>query len=175
MPMYNTIDEYWSVICHIHEYTKKFSIWAEELSSPDYETFLQPIKEHRDAWDHIVRVYSGEGISKGNSYRLTNMSKALGHEFRAFFDAADWLSIVCRKRILDVLTPLSYEEIKSQFPEYDEYKQAFNSVPRKIANARIKKDIGDDKIRVIVDSYAELVEDLEQKTEKILLIFGVGF
>lgn len=175
MPMYKTIDEYWRVICHIHEYTKKFTVYAEELNAPEYETFLQPMKEQRDAWEHVVRVYSQEGISKGNQYRLTNMSKALGHEFRAFFDAADWLSIICRKRVIEALNSLSYEEIKEQLPKYDEYKKVFNSIPREIAKARIRKDIGDDNITELVDRYAELVEGLVMKTEEILLLFGVGF
>ena len=47
---------YWNVICEIYFLTKHYLIISEEISE-DFETFLQPLKEHRDAFDHIVRAY----------------------------------------------------------------------------------------------------------------------
>ena len=47
---------YWDNICKIYFLTKHYLILSEEISD-DFDTFLQPIKEHRDAFDHIARVY----------------------------------------------------------------------------------------------------------------------
>lgn len=40
----------------IHNFTKHYILLGEELSE-DFETYLQPIKEFRDAYEHIVRVF----------------------------------------------------------------------------------------------------------------------
>ena len=48
--------KYWDSICQIYFLTKHYLLLAEELSD-DFDTFLQPVKEHRDAFDHVARVY----------------------------------------------------------------------------------------------------------------------
>ena len=49
----NLIDQMVSV----HLYTKKYLLVAEEVAE-EGELFLQPLKEHRDAFDHLMRCYS---------------------------------------------------------------------------------------------------------------------
>ncbi len=80
-------EEFWIDICKIHLFTKHYLLLAEELSE-EGELFLQPLKEHRDAYDHVVRVYAVQNhiseLDNPDVYMQKNMSKALGHEYRAF-------------------------------------------------------------------------------------------
>lgn len=72
---------------------------AEEIAEKG-EIFIQPLKEQRDAFDHLMRCYGvyfshqetvgGENLEK---YVLINLDKACGHIYRAFFDTADWLTL----------------------------------------------------------------------------------
>lgn len=80
-------EDYWENICKIHSLTKHYLLLSEELSL-EGNSFIQPLKEHRDAYDHVIRVYAMKNnisnMKKSNEYMEKNMSKALGHEYRAF-------------------------------------------------------------------------------------------
>lgn len=93
----NDFQVHWDNICKIYFLTKHYLLLSEELSE-DFDTFLQPIKEHRDAFDHIARVYGYKMLDRKvdniEKYREDNMKKAVGHAYRAFFDTADWLSYI---------------------------------------------------------------------------------
>lgn len=117
---------YWDDICKIHLFTKHYLLLAEEMSV-DGDLFLQPLKEHRDAYDHIIRVYAALGkkinVDNADEYMKNNMSKALGHEYRAFFDTADWLTLICRERINDLLAEKSREEVVKKYSNYSNLKK----------------------------------------------------
>lgn len=158
-------EKYWKSICQIYLITKHYLLLAEEISD-DCDTFLQPLKEHRDTFDHIVRVYGNEFADEKKddieSYCENNMKKALGHEYRAFFDTADWLSYICRKKIRLILQGKSREEIKEKYSEYDELKSFLIAVPAEIAKIREKKDISDNEQELIdeVENYRQLLDVL---------------
>lgn len=131
----------------IHNFTKHYILLGEELST-DFETYLQPVKEFRDAYEHIMRIFTKcvglnndeNSISK-DEYIKQNLSKALGHEYRAFFDVADWFSIICRKRIYDMVQEHSYEQLCEKYPRYPEMKSRLYTISEEIASIREKKDI----------------------------------
>ena len=83
------MEHYWRQISNIHLLTKHYLLIAEEI---DERAFIQPLKEHRDAYDHIIRIYGIDFTEKKaanlKQYKESNMKKALGHEYRAFFDTA---------------------------------------------------------------------------------------
>ena len=83
---------YWDNICKIYFLTKHYLLLSEELSE-DFDTFLQPVKEHRDAFDHLARAYGytmlDREIQNIDKYREENMKKAVGHTYRALLDTAD--------------------------------------------------------------------------------------
>ena len=121
---------YFDEISQVHMYTKHYLLMAEELSE-DGVTFLQPLKEHRDAYDHLTRIYAlplkdTKGVEK-EKYIMDNLKKAFGHEYRAFFDTADWLTYICRKYIR---TELSYNakknKYKCEYTDYEEIKEFIN-------------------------------------------------
>lgn len=169
-------EKYWKGICQIYLITKHYLLLAEEISD-DCDTFLQPLKEHRDAFDHIVRVYgnqfANEMKSDIESYRENNMKKALGHEYRAFFDTADWLSYICRRKIRLILEGKSKDEIMAKYEKYDDLKSFLITVPAKIAEIRENKDISDDEQELIgeVENYRNLLDKLLEYYKTINKIF----
>ena len=166
---------YWKDICRIHLLTKHYLLIAEEMSA-DGEMFLQPLKEHRDAYDHIIRVYAAQsGMSRPDNlehYIKSNLSKAIGHEYRAFFDTADWLSMICRDIINNVLKGTTVEEIERKYSHYKELKEFLLKLPEMIAEQREHKDIGSDLLTE-VDQYAELLDRLIQYYKDLVEVFEI--
>lgn len=139
------ISHYLDEISQIHMYTKHYLLIAEEISEEGI-TFLQPLKEHRDAYDHLVRIFAlpmkDDTALDTEKYILDNVKKAFGHEYRAFFDMADWFTYICRKYIREELSFSSkrkkYEE---KYDDYQETKAFINEVPYLIAKYREEKDV----------------------------------
>lgn len=143
------ISQYFDEMSQVHMYTKHYLLISEELSEEGV-AFLQPLKEHRDAYDHLARIFAlplkaNEHVNPEN-YILENVKKAVGHEYRAFFDMADWFTYLCRKYIRE---ELSYNAKKKKYEErytdYDAVKSFINEVPFLIARYREEKDVGDHK------------------------------
>lgn len=178
-------NEQWHRICKLHMITKHYLLLAEELCD-DNDIFLQPLKEHRDAYDHIIRIYNiplrDAPFSSDKAQELyieDNFRKAYGHEYRAFFDTADWLSIICRRYIRTTLKQCSQEKLSS-FASYQDIKRLVNEIPERIAHLRELKDIGNEanqglfeqnqqKIISEVDSYCEILNQLIEAQKKVHL------
>ena len=171
-----TYESYWDNICQIYFLTKHYLLLAEELSD-DFDTFLQPVKEHRDAFDHIARVYGykflNSEIKDIDKYCKQNMKKAVGHAYRAFFDTADWLSYVCRRKIRLAITGKSESEIIEKYPRYAELKATLIEIPKRIASIRENKDVSDnmDELIAEVDSYKEVLDELLMYYDDIQRLF----
>lgn len=143
------ISHYLDEISQIHMYTKHYLLIAEELSEEGV-TFLQPLKEHRDAYDHLVRIFAlsmkDEIQTDVKQYILDNVKKAFGHEYRAFFDMADWFTYICRRYIREELSYNAkrkrYEEL---FGDYEEVKKFINTVPLTVAKYREEKDVSNEE------------------------------
>lgn len=170
------IEQYWDSLCEIYFLTKHYLLLAEELSE-DFDTFFQPVKEHRDAFDHISRVY-GYKFAKGeiqdiDTYRIANMKKAIGHAYRAFFDTADFLSYVCRRSIREILRGYTREEIIDKYPKYPEVKALLNALPQQIAKIRENKDVSDNDKELVkeVDQYRMILDSLLETRLSLSEIF----
>ena len=173
----NKIQTHWDNICKIYFLTKHYLLLSEELSE-DFDTFLQPLKEHRDAFDHIARVYGYDMLDKKvddvEKYREENMNKAVGHTYRAFFDTADWLSYICRKKIRDLLSQYTREQILNKYEKYEEVKIILNRIPKEIAQIRKSKDLSDDETVLIeeVDQYSIVLDQLLEIYNEVYAIFA---
>lgn len=159
----------------IHMYTKHYLLVAEELSSEGV-VFLQPLKEHRDAYDHLCRIFfldSTSNIKDEKAYIQDNVKKALGHEYRAFFDTVDWLTFICRKYIRE---QLSYRGIRKEYQgeyDYSATRKFVNDLPFEIAKYREQKDISNkNSLLKDVDAYREIVERLLDIYKEIQQIQG---
>lgn len=161
------LNHYLTEMSQIHMYTKHYLLIAEELASEGV-AFLQPLKEHRDAYDHIGRIFalSLKETDKSNpkeirSYILDNIRKAFGHEYRAFFDMADWLTYICRKYIRE---ELSHKNTKKRYQEkynFDNTKKFINQLPFLIAKYREDKDVSNEQpILKEVLEYKKIMDEL---------------
>lgn len=170
------LDDYWTILCQIHILTKKYYILSEEINL-HMATLVQPIKEQRDALEHIIRVYSALTLEDDSivekfsnvsidEYVRSNMEKAIGHEYRAFFDAIDYITISIRERIYNEINNYSLKQIINVFPDYEDFKKRLNELPEEIANMRIKKDVAGNMLE-IAREYAQLADELLSLYKKL--------
>lgn len=173
----NRLQTHWDNICKIYFLTKHYLLLSEELSE-EFDTFLQPLKEHRDAFDHIARVYGSHMLKRKiddvEKYKEDNMNKAVGHTYRAFFDTADWLSYICRNKIRMLLSGYNKEQISERYDKYDETKKILESIPKEIARIRENKDLSDDESILIkeVEQYSHILDQLLDIYSEIYELFA---
>lgn len=162
-------DQYWNKICTIHLFTKHYQLIAEELKIESM--FIQPLKEHRDAYDHIIRIFALPNMEtqpkNPDEYIKTNFQDAISHEYRAFCDTADWLSIICRKAIRKILNSQpSLDFIKDKYPTYAEIEPKILDFSKRVATERENKDISGDIISKVI-SYSKLLDEIIDFYQKI--------
>lgn len=160
----NTIDDSWEILCKIHVLTKHYTLLAEEYNIST-RAFLQPMKEQKDAYEHIIRAYTKNCekhvlTDDDKEYMAKNIEKAIGHEYRAFFDTIDYLTICLRELISKELTGCSYKDIIKVYPDYPKYKKILVNIPEQIAKYREKKDIGSNEMLKFASNYGKTVNEL---------------
>lgn len=139
-------ENFWGTFINVYNKTKEIYIKSEEYDT-EFCSIIQPIKEQRDALDHIVRSYSemrspANGTSEANLEKIDqNFNKAIGHIYRAYYDSADIFTIILRQRISELLNEYSYAEICSCWDDYKNYRKELNKIPKRVANLRFKKEV----------------------------------
>ena len=119
----------------------------------------------KHALEHIVRARASElGLTEGGNsdYVEESLQKAFGHEYRAFFDAADWLGVALREKALEQMTRYSPDCISRYFREwYDTVRPTLERANIEIAKIRTDKDVarGSDVIPE-VEKYNEWIVEL---------------
>ncbi len=154
----------WDKIVLLHKNLKSLILVSEEFD-PKYNDFLQPSLEQKHALDHLIRAIAAETNQSehtgDNRYIEEQYDHLIGHLYRAYFDAADWLSITIRDKITTTLKPYSVNCIKAAIPEYySEYKPKLNQAVTEISALRGAKDVGKEKIIDEVNQYRELLLEL---------------
>ncbi len=138
----------WKLLATIHEYAKEVFLYAEEF---DINTFVQPFNEIRNAHEHLMRAVvedcqwwgQQENPERDIERIQKNMQQAIGHQYRAFFDASDWLSLRIREEITVILKPYSVNVKSQAIPEYMKKRALFEGFNSQIAKLRDAKDIGE--------------------------------
>lgn len=169
--MYDNKDK-WKLIVKIHNLTKTLVILSEELD-PNHQFYFPIIIQQRDCLEHIVRAYyawlnpeslkeSKNGIFDSKEYIERQLEKALGHIYRAFFDAADWISILYREQISEIMSIYSLKTINTVFPNYcKKITPKIDKISMEIANIRNSKDIAHtNEVFGGVDHYMDLIHEL---------------
>ncbi|MBQ4052123.1 MAG: hypothetical protein IJD09_00520 [Clostridia bacterium] len=166
---------FWCDFCKLHKELKRIYILSEEHSK-DFSCILQPIKEQRDALEHVVRAYCkiiDKSASDNVSYIEKNLSKAKGHLYRAYYDTADIFTIILREKISDYLSLFSYNQIISVWDKdvYDKERKYLIRVNKEIAELRIKKDVieKEDEREEIFSQYHAIISHLFELYELVLL------
>ena len=75
------------------------------------------------------------------SYIKGNLEKAYGHEYRAFFDTADWLAYNLRHNLRERINVIPYNKRNQLIPNCKETIKLLNQYPFEISNLRNDKDI----------------------------------
>lgn len=157
-------NKFWEEICELYNLTKKYQLLAEELAGSSY---IQPILEQKNALDHIIKAYLESSKSMEEANKQLGGAKA--HLYRAFWDVADWLSIICRESVYKLLRKKSPKKIADACPEYySEIRKKLVDMPEAISDMRFKKD---DKIQYVKE-YCDILDELVKDYKHIANIFG---
>jgi len=140
------IDEMWRVIVEVHNEAKSLCLVGEELERKGFRSFIQPFNELRHAYEHLIRAKADElGFSGGNEdpeYQYTSLTRTLGHEYRAFFDWADWVAVIARESIQKMLAGYTVTCIATALSDYYTTMQPrIESISKSVAEIRGDKDI----------------------------------
>jgi len=169
-------DTQWRRLVEIHNHVKSIFLCAEEMEfNGEFRDFLQPVMELRHALEHIIRSKSAElGINQepdahNPNYITSSYDKAIGHEYRSFFDAADWLSVCIREHIIKALSGYSPQCLVAVMPTYyTTIRPRIDQICKEIAIIRGKKDIAKDKDLVDeVGRYRDILNELLRINEQV--------
>ena len=120
------------------------------------KTFAAPLIEHRDALDHIMR-YMNEKDSNGLTDKaIEELTMALGHETRAFFDIADYICIQIRFEISESLRNIKSTQINSIWANYSEDRARVFNISEGLVDIRRNRRGNRD----FVNQYKPLVDEL---------------
>lgn len=158
---------------------KRWYLQAEE-SGIDLKTgsFLQPWQEIRASYDHLARAFdcdlesghnNSEEVDDKFDYISLQLDKAMGHQYRAFFDTSDFLGMQMRKRAIEALSEFSTSQISKAIPNYySEIRPQFEDFNRDIAKLRGSKDIGKTgKIIEEAEQYDAILQNMMDLVLKI--------
>jgi len=166
------VEERIKEITKLYLEVRKLMLYADEIH-PEKKTFIPPINEIRNAFDHLMRVFAVKLELKTASeedYINNNLDRVFGHVYRAAFDLLDYISICLRDKFLDEIDGISTEALNAVFPEYyQKIRPDIEKASTDISDIRSKKDIGDPKIGDVI-KYAEIIERLKSHLNKILEI-----
>jgi len=137
---------------------KDLALYAEELNS---ESFLPPINEVRDAFDHLMRMYSVLfGIRDGDGeYIKENLDAVFRHVYRASFDYLDYIRIYQKDYMHQRLEGISQQTIVNLFPEYyREILPEIESCLEDIPLYKASKDIGKPDMETVERYHAKVLK-----------------
>lgn len=164
-----TNDDYLERIIYIHLKTKELYVLAEEYDQ-DLRAFVQPINDLKNAYEHVLHVCANEfmdrnGMGKLNkAYIRDNLKSALRYESKAFFDTAEYLSMILRRSINERLDGFTYNQISSIWDDYEEVRTSIIDANRRFAEIRKDRSKASDyDIDMNIDEYYSDVKKLLQR------------
>jgi len=143
-------------------------LYAEEVD-PTISANIQIVKELRDALDHLMRLIinkASPGCENG-SYSLAQIDKAVGHVYRAAFDALDGTVLSLKIKINDCLCKYNIDVIKEVLSNYWKIKILLNKLSSQISENRSHKDVEKNHADLF-DKYVSEVEELKIAYDEIL-------
>jgi hypothetical protein len=147
----------------LYTQAKGLILYSEEID-PTARSNIQVIKELRDAFDHLMRVVAASLCDARTSganapdYCYKNIDKAIGHVYRAAFDALDGTVLSLRQKIVEVLEGYPQAVIKEVMPDYWEFRKKLELLTKNIASHRAAKDVAGD----LGETLSLYVSDIEE-------------
>lgn len=170
-------DLLWGKALSLYGNLKQLLTLCEELGD-NFKTFIHPMKEMRDALDHIMRAeearrnHPEKDSPAIQEYSVTQLDKAVGHLYRGFFDAADWVALKLRQEVGQSTKDYDNECLLAVLPEYySKFKPEIRQIEKKIARLRSEKDIAKTNGEIIeeVERYRQTINELLDIYEKVSL------
>ena len=127
--------EYKNKLLYTYKESKSLFIDAEELLD-EMNFFPAPLIEHRDALDHIMRYMNKIEENGLTEDAIKELDSALGHEIRAYFDIADFISVTIRDEISKSLKGISKKQIIQVWQEYNSIQKQMIELSEDIALIR---------------------------------------
>lgn len=134
-------------LADLYMQAKGLVLYSEEVD-PDSRSNIQVIKELRDAFDHLMRVVAARlsdtppnGANEAN-YCDKNLEKAVGHVYRAAFDALDGTMLSLKEKVVEVLEGYPLSVVTEVIPDYWVKKTRLNQLTADVADNRASKDVG---------------------------------
>ena len=130
----------------------------------------------KNTYDHIQSVFREklkEDSDKDEEYFISNIDKALGHIYRASFDAFDGLFTFMKKDLADYLKRYSPKTCNTVISNYFETKKNITIISEKLGELRGQKDAGKDLSPVFdsyvkeIDAFKSIKSDLERYAEEL--------
>ncbi|MFZ2410874.1 MAG: hypothetical protein WAW23_04825, partial [Candidatus Methanoperedens sp.] len=123
---------------------KELIIFCEE-NQEEFKSNFYIVKELRDAFDHLMRVFAvklGVKTNNGEEYIEASLEKVMGHVFRAGYDTLDFASIILRDKINKEISEFSSPTIEAAIPKYySEIRPSIEAITTDIIALRNNKDI----------------------------------
>jgi hypothetical protein len=137
---------------------KRVILFVESLD-PKNASNIQVIKELRDSYDHIQSIlrfkYEPEGNENGDYFK-SNIDKALGHIYRAYFDSLDSSYIIMKADLFEYLEKYTASIRHKGIPGYAEKRAELIEMQTKMGVLRGKKDSGIDLSPIFSEYIVEL-------------------
>ncbi len=142
---------------------KELIIFCEE-NQEELKANLHVVKELRDAFDHLMRVFAVKlevRTTDGEAYIETSLEKVMGHVFRAGYDTLDFASIILRDKINKEISGYSSSSIQAAIPNYySEIRPSIEGITVDIVKIRNNKDIAKPSPEMF-DQYFNNIKRLE--------------
>ena len=125
------------------------------------QNLFYPINEVRDAFDHLMRMYSILfGLRDGDGeYIKENLDAVFRHVYRASFDYLDYIRIYQKDYMHQRLEGISQQTIVNLFPEYyREILPEIESCLEDIPLYKASKDIGKPDMETVESYHAKVLK-----------------
>ncbi len=149
---------------------KKLILFCEE-NNEEFKSNIQIVKELRDAFDHLMRIFAVKFELKTDAdelYIKRNIDKTLGHVFRAGYDTLDYTGIILRDKITKEINGFSSDTIQAAIPDYYSKKRPeMEEITDKIVHFRNNKDVDNPSFEIL-DEYFEIIKRFDDIYKSIL-------
>ncbi len=153
-------------LASIYHRIKAVVLYSEEIDE-NSRSNIQIIKELRDSFDHVLRVFVNKfnlsDVKRDTDYNIKNLDKSLGHLYRASFDALDGVVLSLKEQIRYTVENQNQNVLVGVLGDgYWKLKTKLHQLDEEFTNFRSKKDSGDEAIEEIINNYIIKINDLKE-------------
>lgn len=157
-------------VTELYGKVKELILFCEE-NHEEFKSNLHEVKELRDAFDHLMRIFAarlGVKDEKDDGYVKANMDKVFGHVYRAGYDTLDYATLILRDKINSEVSGFSPSAIQAAIPTYySEIRPSVESITSDIIKLRNDKDVAN-KSPEVFNMYFQNVKNLQKMFDAIL-------